>query len=197
MKLTNSMAAELFWAFGCNEGTNKKIKTTSFIQGILKLRKSLKWKGDNSKYWLNDYIVGLQYLVHGGDKCNRSVFHYLSQSNGFDLSEFGHQFFCVQKWLPISKSTCILPRIKDLSSTFNGIGNNCSLFHLNMNGYHNSMSNHWIFLDVDTLTFQILFIFSLFVDNVEMINPENFSPQLLMVPKLLRSENLTDMGGSG
>ena len=35
----------------------------------------------------------------------------------------------------------------------------------------NSMSSHSIFLDVDTLTSQILFIFSLFVDNVEMINP--------------------------
>ena len=34
-----------------------------------------------------------------------------------------------------------------------------------------SMSNHPIFLDVDTLTSQILFIFSLLVDNVEMINP--------------------------
>ena len=146
---------------------------------------------------MNDYIVGLQYLVHGGDKCNVSVFHYLSQSNGFDLSEFGHWFLCVQKQLPISKSTCILPRIKDLSSTFSDIDNTCFLFHLNMSGYHNSLSNHWIFLDVDTLTFQILFIFSLFVDNVEMISPENFSPQLLMVPKLLRFENLTDMAGSG
>ena len=35
----------------------------------------------------------------------------------------------------------------------------------------NSMSNHPIFLDVDTLTSQILFIFSLFLDNVEMNNP--------------------------
>ena len=26
MKFTNSMAAELFWAFSHNEGTNKKIK---------------------------------------------------------------------------------------------------------------------------------------------------------------------------
>ena len=33
----------------------------------------------------------------------------------------------------------------------------------------NSMSSHSIFLDVDTLTSQILFIFSLFIDNVEMI----------------------------
>ena len=37
MKFTNSMAAELFWAFGCNEGMNKKIIITSVIQGILKL----------------------------------------------------------------------------------------------------------------------------------------------------------------
>ena len=35
----------------------------------------------------------------------------------------------------------------------------------------NSMSNHPVFLDVDTLSSQILFIFSLFVDNIEMINP--------------------------
>ena len=33
------------------------------------------------------------------------------------------------------------------------------------------MSNHPIFLDVDTLTPQILLIFSLFVDNDEIINP--------------------------
>ena len=38
----------------------------------------------------------------------------------------------------------------------------------------NSMSIHPIFLDVDTLTSQILFFFSLFVDNVEMINPWKF-----------------------
>ena len=35
----------------------------------------------------------------------------------------------------------------------------------------NSMSIHPIFLDVDSLTSPILFFFSLFVDNVEMINP--------------------------
>ena len=34
----------------------------------------------------------------------------------------------------------------------------------------NSMSNSLTVLDVDTLTSQILFIFSLFVDNAEMIN---------------------------
>ena len=33
--------------------------------------------------WLSDYITGLQYLVHAGDKCIRSVFLYLSQSNGY------------------------------------------------------------------------------------------------------------------
>ena len=36
------------------------------------------------------------------------------------------------------------------------------------------MSNHPIYLDVDTLTSQILFIFSLFVDNVEIINHWRF-----------------------
>ena len=35
----------------------------------------------------------------------------------------------------------------------------------------NSMLNHIIFLDVDTRTSQTWFIFSLSVDNVEMINP--------------------------
>ena len=40
----------------------------------------------------------------------------------------------------------------------------------------NSMSNHPIFFDVDTLTSQILFIFSLFVYNVQMINPWKFQP---------------------
>ena len=58
------------------------------------------------------------------------------------------------------------------------------------------MSNHPIYLDVDTLTSQILFIFSLFVDNVEIIT-EDFSPQLLTVPKLLRFENLTKMSVPG
>ena len=38
------------------------------------------------------------------------------------------------------------------------------------------MSNHPIFLNVDTITSQILFIFSLFVDNVEMINPWKLQP---------------------
>ena len=38
----------------------------------------------------------------------------------------------------------------------------------------NSKSNYPIFLDVDILTSQMLFIFSLFVDNVEMINPWEF-----------------------
>ena len=33
------------------------------------------------------------------------------------------------------------------------------------------MSSHPVFLDVDTLTSQILLTFSLFVDNVEMMNP--------------------------
>ena len=61
----------------------------------------------------------------------------------------------------------------------------------------NSMSNDPIFLDVDTLTSQILFIFSLFVDNNEMINPRKFQPLLLIVPKLLRFENLTKLGVPG
>ena len=39
-----------------------------------------------------------------------------------------------------------------------------------------SMSNRSIFLDVDTVTSQILLIFSLFVDNVEMINPWKVQP---------------------
>ena len=34
------MAAECFWAFGGKEGTDKKKKKTSIIQGILKWRKS-------------------------------------------------------------------------------------------------------------------------------------------------------------
>ena len=40
----------------------------------------------------------------------------------------------------------------------------------------NSMSSHLIFLDIDTLTSQILFFFSLFEDNFEMINPWKFHP---------------------
>ena len=42
--------------------------------------------------------------------------------------------------------------------------------------WSNFMSNHPVFLDVDTLTSQILFIFSLFVDNIEIINPRKFQP---------------------
>ena len=52
-------------------------------------------------------------------------------------------------------------------------------------------------LDVDTLTSQILFIFSLFIDSAERSVPENFSPQLFPVPKLLRFEHLTKMSGLG
>ena len=48
-------------------------------------------------------------------------------------------------------------------------------------------------MDDDTLTSQILFIFSLFVDNAEMINHRKFQPQLLTIPKLLRFENLTEI----
>ena len=60
-----------------------------------------------------------------------------------------------------------------------------------------SMSNHPIFLDVDTLTLLIFFILSLFVDNAEMINPWKFQPsQLLTVPKFLckfLEEELSDI----
>ena len=38
------------------------------------------------------------------------------------------------------------------------------------------MSNHPTFLDATTLTSQVLFLFSIFVDNLEMINPWNFDP---------------------
>ena len=38
------------------------------------------------------------------------------------------------------------------------------------------MSSHPVVLDVDTLTSQILLTFSLFVDNVEMMNPWKFQP---------------------
>ena len=40
----------------------------------------------------------------------------------------------------------------------------------------------------DTFNFQILFIFSLFADSVEMINPWKFQPSTLMVPMLLKFE---------
>ena len=42
------------------------------MQGILKKKR------DSSKYWLSDYIIGLQYFVYAGGKCIRSVFRYLS-----------------------------------------------------------------------------------------------------------------------
>ena len=40
-------------------------------------------KHDNSKYWLSDYMIGLQYLVYAEDKFIRSVSHYLIQSNSY------------------------------------------------------------------------------------------------------------------
>ena len=49
----------------------------------------------------------------------------------------------------------------------------------------NSMSNDPIFLDVDTLASQILFIFSLFVDNIEMINPRKFQPLVPYCSKVI------------
>ena len=49
----------------------------------MKWRKSLKQKNDNSKHRLSDCIIDLQYLVHVEDKCIRSVFCYLSPSNGY------------------------------------------------------------------------------------------------------------------
>ena len=47
------------------------------------------------------------------------------------------------------------------------------------------MSNHPIFLDVDTLTSQILFMFSLFVQNFEMINPWKFQPSIPYGSKII------------
>ena len=32
---------------------------------------------------MSDYIIGLQYLFHAGDKCIKFVFRYLSQPNGY------------------------------------------------------------------------------------------------------------------
>ena len=62
----------------------------------------------------------------------------------------------------------------------------------------NSMSNHPIFLDVDTLTSQILLIFSLFVDNVEMINPWKFQPLTPNGSKVYWDfKNSTEMGVPG
>ena len=69
----NSMAAEHFWGFGFNEGMNKKIRK----------HQSFKEYWNEGKYWLSDYLIGLQYLVHARDKYIRSVFHYLSQSSDF------------------------------------------------------------------------------------------------------------------
>ena len=45
------------------------------------MKETLNQKSDNSKYLLSDYIIGLQCLVHAGDKFIRSLFRYLSQSN--------------------------------------------------------------------------------------------------------------------
>ena len=32
---------------------------------------------------VKECVIGLQYLFHAVDKCIRSVFNYLSQSNGY------------------------------------------------------------------------------------------------------------------
>ena len=56
------------------------------------------------------------------------------------------------------------------------------------------MSNH---PGHDTLTSQILFIFSLFVDDVEMINPWKFQPSTPYGSKVIGFENLTEMGITG
>ena len=39
MKFTNSMAAERFWTFGCNEGTNKKIRKHQSFKEYIKMKK--------------------------------------------------------------------------------------------------------------------------------------------------------------
>ena len=57
------------------------------------------------------------------------------------------------------------------------------------------MSNH---PQHDALSSQIFFIFSLFVDILlKWSVPENFNPELITIPKLLRFENLTEMGVLG
>ena len=61
----------------------------------------------------------------------------------------------------------------------------------------NSMSNHPIFLDVDTLTSQILFIFSLFLDNVEMNNPWKFKSSTPYSSKFIEIWKFDRNGCSG
>ena len=39
MKFTKSMAAERFWTFGCNEGTNKKIRKHQSFKEYIKMKK--------------------------------------------------------------------------------------------------------------------------------------------------------------
>ena len=95
------MAAELFWTFGRNEGKNNKIKKTSIIQGILKWRKSLKQKSDNGKDWMSNCTIGLQYLVHVGGKCIRSVFRYLSQSTAIKQYQYHIFSWSIKIWAPI------------------------------------------------------------------------------------------------
>ena len=69
-----------------------------------------------------------------------------------------------------------------------------------MNSYSllgNSMSNNTIFLDVDTLTSQILIIFSPFVDNVEIINSWKFQPQTPYSSKVNKIWKFDTNGCSG
>ena len=77
------MAADVYLAFDGNESTNKKIRKLQSFKGY--------WSEGNqwnkraiiaNTDWVITFI-GLQYLVHAGDKCIRSIFCYLSQFNGY------------------------------------------------------------------------------------------------------------------
>ena len=47
------------------------------------MKEIIKVKEWYSKHWLSDCTIDLQYLVHVEGKCIRSVFCYLSPSNGY------------------------------------------------------------------------------------------------------------------
>ena len=77
--------------------------------------------------------------------------------------------FCARFWQFFSKNFVIPPQISPIHLNFYHMKRVATLIFCR----GNSMSNHpWH----DTFTSQILFIFSLFLDSVEMINPWRFQP---------------------
>ena len=78
------MAAEHFWMFGGNEGTNKKIrKHQSFKEYWNEGNRYSKRVIMANTEWVTALLVCNTYIVHAGVKCIRSCVSLLSQSNSY------------------------------------------------------------------------------------------------------------------